>query len=73
MFEHSRIFSDRNLSTGFIEWFCETREGLVGPFESEALAKTALQRHIEYAKQRKIDGGRGIGADHFKSLELEQR
>jgi hypothetical protein len=74
MFNHSRVFSDRNPTTGNMEWFAETREGMLGPFDSEKLATEALQRHIEYTKQQKIDGGRGLGLEKRPTkLELERQ
>jgi len=70
MFEHSRIFSNRDNHTGHMQWFYETREGVMGPFDSKPLALEALQRHIEYAKGHHLDGGRVLGLDHSKELEL---
>jgi hypothetical protein len=71
MFEHNRVFSNRNTSTGRMDWFCETREGEQGPFESEQIARAALEKHIEYSKRNKLDGGRVLGLDKPMALKLE--
>jgi hypothetical protein len=71
MFEHSRIFSNRNLHTGHMQWYYETREGVMGPFDSKGLAMEALERHIVYAKQHHLDGGRTLGLDGGKEFKFQ--
>ena len=71
MFQRDRVFSNRNIGTGCVEWFYETREGTQGPFESERTARAALERHIEYSKLHNLDGGRKLGLSLPKTLELE--
>lgn len=71
VFQRDRVFSNRNTSTGTMEWFYETREGMMGPFPSEQSARTAMERHVEYSKRNKLDGGRKLGLNKFKGLKLE--
>jgi len=70
MFEHSRVFINRNNQTGHMQWFYETREGVMGPFDSKQLALEALERHVKYAKEHHLDGGRVLGLDNSKELKL---
>lgn len=43
-----RVFAQQNAETSQMEWFFMAREGLEGPFTSEALANAALERYIQY-------------------------
>jgi len=74
MFQHNRIFTDRDPGTGRMKWFFESREGVMGPFDSEINANTELQRHIDYSKRNGIDGGRKLGlaeqAAKFKLMSV---
>jgi hypothetical protein len=70
MFGHNRIYSNRSATSGQMEWFFETREGVQGPFATEQHARTALDRHIEYAKRNQLDGGRKLGLIVPNDLEL---
>lgn len=71
MFQHNRMFTDRDPGTGLMKWFFESREGVMGPFDSEKIANTELQRHIDYSKRNGIDGGRKLGlSDQAAKLEL---
>lgn len=54
-----------------MEWFFETREGVQGPFDSEQIARAALQRHVEYSIRNNLDGGRKLGLDSVDNLKLE--
>ena len=71
IFQRDRVFSNRNTATGANEWFYETREGMMGPFASEGSARAAMERHIEYSKRNKLDGGRKLGLNQNKDLKLE--
>ncbi len=48
MADLKRVFAQNNADTNQMEWFFMAREGLEGPFASEALAQVALERYIEY-------------------------
>lgn len=48
MADLKRVFAQTNADTNQMEWFFMAREGLEGPFASEALAQEALERYIEY-------------------------
>jgi len=50
MADLKRVFARRNAETEQLEWFFAAREGLEGPFSSEALAEAALQRFIQYCQ-----------------------
>jgi hypothetical protein len=43
-----RIFAQTNEDTRQTEWFFVSREGVEGPFATEAIAQTALERYIEF-------------------------
>jgi hypothetical protein len=61
MFNQDRVFSQRNPDTGHMEWYFDTREGLMGPFTSEVLSRKALQNHIKHCISQNLDGGRKLG------------
>ncbi|MGX2040347.1 hypothetical protein ACWJKU_09475 [Methylocaldum sp. MU1018] len=42
MFKADRVFLERNNTTGQMEWFFLTREGVMGPYESESFARKSL-------------------------------
>jgi len=48
MAARKRVFAQDNADTQQTEWFFTAREGVEGPFATEALAQTALERYIEY-------------------------
>jgi len=50
MADLKRVFAQHNTGTDRLEWYFMAREGLKGPFESEALAEGSLQRYIEYCQ-----------------------
>ena len=54
----NRTYSWRNPETGELDWFFYSREGEIGPYGSEDLAKTKLLRHIDRCQRRNLDGGR---------------
>ena len=54
----NRMFQERNRETGDFEWFLESREGIMGPYESKDLVKLALVRHKERCHRDRLDGGR---------------
>ncbi|HYE37154.1 MAG TPA: hypothetical protein VEB01_17270 [Methylocaldum sp.] len=58
MFKADRVFSERNNTTGQIEWFFLTREGVMGPYESEAFAKKSLDEFKQRCIVIGADGGR---------------
>ena len=43
-----RIYCETNPDTGLIDCYCRTREGSLGPFDSEQMAMSALQGHLTY-------------------------
>ena len=69
MFSADRVFSQRSTSIGSMEWFFDTREGLMGPFRTEDIARKALGNHVEYCRRHKLDGGRKLGVRQLR-LEL---
>jgi len=48
MANRNRVFAQTHTDTQQTEWFFVAREGVEGPFSTEALAQTALERYIEY-------------------------
>jgi hypothetical protein len=42
MYKADRVFWERNSTTGRTEWFFLTREGVMGPYESEIFARKSL-------------------------------
>ncbi len=48
-----RIYCTPHQPTGLLECFCRTREGILGPFESEPIAIKALQDHIKHCLELK--------------------
>lgn len=61
MFNQDRVFCQRNPDTGSMEWYFDSREGLMGPFASEVVARKALQNHIKHCISHNLDGGRKAG------------
>jgi hypothetical protein len=47
MFKADRVFWERNSVTGQTEWFFLTREGVMGPYDSEAFARRSLDEFKE--------------------------
>jgi hypothetical protein len=47
MFKADRVFWERNSTTGQTEWFFLTREGVMGPYQSEAFARKSLDEFKE--------------------------
>lgn len=68
MFETKRVIRDINKATGKSGWFAETREGRLGPFETEKEAELAYRRHISHCKIKGLDGGRKLGLQNAGSL-----
>ena len=58
VFTENRTFALRSKESGEMEWYFNSREGDIGPYRSEELAKTKLIRHIERCQHRNLDGGR---------------
>lgn len=50
MADLTRVFAQHNALTDQMEWFFIAREGLEGPFASEADAEVGLERYIEYCQ-----------------------
>jgi hypothetical protein len=44
-----------------MEWFFDSREGLIGPFRTESLARHYLDEHIKHCRKNHVDGGRKLG------------
>lgn len=68
MFETKRVYRDSSKTNGKISWFADTREGQLGPFETEKEAELAYQRHISHCKTEGLDGGRKLGLQNAGSL-----
>ena len=60
LFSNDGIFAKRDLETGEMVWFFDSREGEIGPYSSEDLARKSILRHIECCKRSNLDGGRGF-------------
>ncbi len=58
-----RMYCEINPTTGVIDCFCRTREGVLGPFDSEQMAIAALQGHLKYSDGRYAPGLRGSLGD----------
>jgi hypothetical protein len=58
MFKADRVFSQRNPVTGKIEWFFQTREGNIGPYETRDAAQHMLKEFIGRCIATGDDGGR---------------
>jgi hypothetical protein len=61
MFTLDRVFTQRNSGTGCMEWFFDSREGLIGPFRTESAARHYLGEHIKHCRNNHLDGGRKLG------------
>ncbi len=61
MFDADRIYYQRDESTGAAGWYSDTREKILGPFNTKEIAKTALQSHLRYCREHQLDGGRQQG------------
>lgn len=68
MFTLDRIFSQRDPATGRMEWYFDTREGLMGPYRTETMARKSLDDHLEHCRRFRLDGGRRLG---LKTPKLE--
>lgn len=58
MFKPDRIYSTRNQATGKIEWFFQTREGNVGPYQTRVEAEQMLKKFIQACIDLGYTGGR---------------
>lgn len=47
MFKADRVFWERNDVTGRTEWFFLSREGVMGPYDSETFARRSLDEFKE--------------------------
>ncbi len=56
-----RIYCETNQTTGLVDCYCRTREGILGPFDSMQLAMVALQGHLSHCKRHGLDGRRKSG------------
>ncbi len=61
MFSSDRIHFERNEVTGMMRWWCDTREGILGPFDTKENARASLQIHIKYCQEHGLDGDRTLG------------
>ena len=69
MFKATRVFCERNDATQMAEWFFQAREGIIGPYESQKVAETALAQFIDRCRDRGCDGGRDGRTEGGLSLE----
>jgi hypothetical protein len=69
MFKPDRLFSQRNLATGGIDWYFHAREGTFGPYDSKAAAKKILDEFVALRVATNDDGGRAVKASSKLSLE----
>ena len=58
MFELDRIFCQRNMKSGLMEWFFYAREGVFGPYQSKDITQSELKEFVERHKASGDDGGR---------------
>jgi hypothetical protein len=58
MFDIERIFCQRCVNTGLMEWYFNAREGIFGPYISKKMALEELRVFIERRKLTEDDGGR---------------
>lgn len=68
MFEIKRVYGQRNNGTGLTEWFFTAREGIFGPFTSEAKASQELEEFKKFCIANGVDGGRKLGLGSKLSL-----
>jgi len=68
MFKADRVFWERNNTTGQTEWFFLTREGVMGPYGSEAFARKSLDEFKERCLHISSDEDRA--SDSNGSFEL---
>lgn len=76
MFSADRIFSQRNRSTGLVEWFFNAREGIFGPYGSRETTQKALDEFVKKRVASGDDGGRSKkkqGQPQTLELSLESR
>lgn len=71
MFRKStRIVCQQNYKTGSFEWCFETREGLIGPFQTKNQAKKTLGEFIRTCIRMGDDGGRDQGSQKLSLMPL---
>ncbi len=58
-----RIYCEKNQATGLTDCYCRTREGVLGPFDSEQMAIAVLQSHIKYCQEHRLDNDRTSGLE----------
>ena len=51
LLKKNRFFTETNAETGEVLWFFNSREGVVGPYDSEESARLSLLLHIERNRQ----------------------
>jgi hypothetical protein len=68
MFKADRIYSQRNASSGKLEWYFQAREGNIGPYESRETAGKMLSEFIARCIAAADDGGRSKKASEKLSL-----
>ncbi|WP_036281702.1 hypothetical protein [Methylomicrobium lacus] len=70
MFYAERVYTQRNPTTGIMEWFFLAREGNFGPYRSKEEAKERLSKFICFCIMNNDDGGRGAGKNNGLQLSL---
>jgi hypothetical protein len=68
MFSADRIFSNRNASTGRLEWYFSAREGDLGPYGSRDVAEEMSTAFVARCLAAGDDGGRSKKASPGLSL-----
>jgi hypothetical protein len=66
MTEHNQIFTSRVFSipdhaSNEPEWYCLTREDVMGPYSSERVAHQALQEFVQLCQRLGWHGDRDLG------------
>jgi hypothetical protein len=58
MFRNDGYFTKYNARTHAVEWFFQTREGIQGPYPSEAIARETRAAYVASCLAWGITGGR---------------
>lgn len=51
-FDNDRLTSESNTGSGHIEWYFQSREGIMGPYPSRSFAKTMLIQYLARCRKQ---------------------